>query len=114
MTRRLLIVMAALVTGCAHPPYKAPTQEKPSATLVFQRGSETFAPNRQGGIFAVDGHLVVPSQRFSVALAPGRHHIAYLCPGWMYVDGFPMAAHEFRSEKQYELRCLDGDVYISP
>lgn len=114
MTRRLLMAMAALASGCAHTPYQAPAQGKSSATLVLRGGSGTPAPNRRGGIFAVDGRPVASDQQFSVELGPGSHSVAYLCPGWMYVDGFPSTSHEFRSGQQYELHCAGGDVYISP
>lgn len=114
MTRRLFVVMTALASGCAHTPYQAPAPGRPSATLMLRGSNESFAPNRRGGIFAVDGHPVASDQQFFVAVSPGRHGVAYLCPGWMYVDGLPTTSHEFLSGQQYELHCTDGDVYISP
>jgi hypothetical protein len=114
MARYLLLAMAALVSGCAHSPYKAPTPGKPIAVLVLRQDSETLAPNRQGGIFAVDGHPVAKEDHFSVDVTPGHHVLAFLCPGWMYVDGFPTMAHDFRSGQHYELHCENSGVYISP
>lgn len=113
MKRRMLIAVALLaVGGCTHTPYRPPVAGAPSASLVLKRGDSALPDDRQGGIFAIDGHPVEPGQQFSIVLPPGHHTIAFLCPGWKYVDGFPGEKRNFQVGQRYELRCATGDIRI--
>lgn len=107
-----MAVVLLAVGGCTHTPYRPPAAGAPSASLVLKRGDSALPDHRQGGIFAVDGHPVELDQQFSVVLPPGHRAIAFLCPGWMYVDGFPVERHGFQAGQRYELRCTAGDIRI--
>jgi hypothetical protein len=110
--QKIFLALAALAAaGCSSSPFRnAP--EQASASLSIPKSAGTYAPNRLGGLFAIDGHPVAAQNRNSVFLSAGSHKISFLCPGWMYVDGFPSLRHKFSIGKKYELSCSSGAVEI--
>jgi hypothetical protein len=111
MRKILLALVVLVVTGCSSSPFRNAPQQA-SASLSLPKAADTYAPNRLGGLFAIDGHPVAAQNRNSVFLAPGSHKISFLCPGWMYVDGFPSLRHKFAAGEKYELSCSSGAVEI--
>lgn len=105
----MVINIAACSSGQFH---NAPTSTHLSASLLLELPNQSLAPNRLGGIFAIDGQAVASESRNQVYLSPGTHKISYLCPGWMYVDGFPTIKRNFIVGKQYKLSCTTGSVTI--
>jgi hypothetical protein len=109
--RKILFSFVIVITACSNAPVHSAPMEK-SASLILKRSTEPLRPNHSGGIFAVDGHPVDARHRYELLLPPGNHKIAYLCPGWMYVDGFPIRPQKFIAGKNYELSCPDGIIQI--
>jgi|SRR6185437_1827714 len=111
MRKIFLALIILIATSCSNSPFRnAPPQE--SASLSLPKSTDTLAPNRLGGLFAIDGRSVAAESRNIVFLSPGSHKISFLCPGWMYVDGFPSLRHKFLVGKKYELSCSSGAVEI--
>ncbi|WP_293391113.1 hypothetical protein [Nevskia sp.] len=103
--------LAIVCSSCT--PFPDPsTPESAVSALHYRQGDNPLAPNRRGGIFKVDGQFVSSSDNAPIRLHPGSHRIAYLCPGWRYVDGYPEVKHRFERGIQYELSCANGEVHI--
>ena len=113
MKRTLLAAMIAAVSACSSTPYVLESSAG-AAQLSFRQPTEDFPDNRLGGIFAVDGHEVKEDRQAALELAPGLRTIGYLCPGWMFIDGYPTVRHDFAARRHYELSCVDGKVQIRP
>jgi hypothetical protein len=111
--RQILLPFVIAITACSSAPFQNAPMET-FASLILKGSTEALQPNRLGGIFAVDGHAVAARQRYELFLPSGNHKIAFLCPGWMYVDGFPSIRHKFIAGKKYELSCSTGAVKIGP
>jgi hypothetical protein len=110
--RKILLAYIIAISACFNALcHNAPMER--SANLIFKKSSQTLDVNHSGGIFAIDGHPVSFERRYKLSLPPGKHTVAYLCPGWRYVDGFPLTTQNFAAGKSYALSCSDGDVQIA-
>lgn len=113
MKRTLLAAMIAAVSACSSLPAVMESSAD-AAQLSFRAPSEVFPDNRRGGIFTVDGHAMKEGRQGVLKIAPGLRTIGYLCPGWMFIDGYPKVSHDFAASRLYELSCADGKAKIRP
>lgn len=111
----LRVLLALGVSACAGCAGSAIMGASPQAAeLVLRKSQEQQRANRAGGIFLVDGRKVAEDQRYGVRVSAGSRRIAFLCPGWMFIDGFPSIRHRFEAGHRYELVCDDGPSRIEP
>ncbi len=108
--RTVVAIGLAAISGCAGNPIVSASPQ--AAELVLQKSQLNQPPNRVGGIFVVDGQTVPEAHHFQVWLSPGSRKIGFLCPGWMFVDGYPSVQHRLEAGRRYELICGDGSYRI--
>ena len=112
MRKHLVTLIAGVLVGCSGLPNGSATSNP--AQVTFVRSAEARAANREGGIFELNGHPVPATQRFEVSVSAGRYRIGYLCPGWMYVDGYPVLKYRFQAGGRYRILCVEGNVRVEP
>lgn len=110
MLRIVVALGISSIAGCAGNPIISASPQ--SAELVLQESQEEKPPNRVGGIFVIDGQAVPDAQHFGVWVSPGSHKVKFLCPGWMFIDGYPAIRHRFEAGRRYELICDNGPSRI--
>jgi hypothetical protein len=110
----VLVILLGGVSSCASTP------ELGDFALQYSHNSSTLVLSNElpqllgdGTYLAIPGYIFVAGQ---MSLHPGRHRIAYACPGdwdWNDVTHYvPSVEHIFEIGKSYELYCYEGHPQI--
>jgi len=110
MLRVALALGISLIAGCAVNPIMSGSPQ--AAEIVLRESQEEQPTNRVGGMFVIGGQPVPDNQHFGVWVSPGSHKVEFLCPGWMFIDGYPAVRHRFEAGRRYELVCDNGPPRI--
>jgi hypothetical protein len=110
----VLVTLLAGVVGCASAP------ELGDFALQYSRNSSRLVLSDELSSLPGDGtYLAIPGYIFvagHMSLHPGRHRIAYACPGdwdWQDITHYvPSVEHTFEVGKWYELYCQDGYLRV--
>ncbi|MGY4516909.1 hypothetical protein ACVWWW_002477 [Lysobacter sp. HA18] len=100
------ILLLIFLSGCTSAPFAldVPASGTMAHLSVRERPDYPFVPGVDG-LLSVGTHAVPGGPARALWVSPGRHEIAYQCPGWVSVDGPPTLMKRFKAGASYELTC---------
>lgn len=111
--RNLLFLCVLGLAGCISGPVVYDSGAA-IATASLSMGDNPGYPFVAGksGFISVDGFGIRNGPAQSLQLKPGKHSLAYDCPGWFVMDGPPRLAHDFAAGAAYELVCAGKEPHV--